>query len=343
MKVVFADEQLLHDPQTFFSSGALTPHPEKPERATRLLAAAKEAGLERQAPGELGLEYAFDLHSERYLEYLQNIYPRWARIDGGSNEVVPGIHPDPRSGGYPASAAGQAGVHMQDLSCPIGAHTWTGVIWSAHSAAQAAANVLSGDAACYALSRPPGHHATRDYAAGFCYLGNTAIAAQALREKHTRVAVIDVDVHHGNGTQDLFYQRGDVLTVSLHADPVRFFPFHWGYASEVGEDEGEGANLNVPLPRGTADDDYLHALDETLCQVTDFAPEAVVIALGLDAHESDPFQGFRITTAGFGRIAELLGELRLPTVLVQEGGYLSAELGDNLRAFLEGFRSAHGS
>ena len=134
-----------------------------------------------------------------------------------------------------------------------------------------------------------------------------------------------------------------MLTVSLHADPVRFFPFHWGYAAETGEGDGEGANLNVPLPRGTGDTDYLHALDETLCRVTDFAPEAIVIALGLDAHESDPFQGFRITTGGFARIAELLGELRLPTVLVQEGGYLSPELGDNLRSFLEGFRGARSS
>ena len=343
MKVVFADQQLAHDPQTFFSSGSLVPHPEKPARAERLLAAAERTGLERQHPGELGLDYALDLHTPRYLEFLQQIFPRWMRIEGGSSEVVPGIHPDERAGGYPASAAGQAGVHQRDLSCPINADTWTSVLWSAHTAAQAAHNVLNGDGASYALCRPPGHHATRDYAAGFCYVGNTAIAALALREQHERVAVIDVDVHHGNGTQDLFYDRADVLTVSIHADPTRFYPFHWGYASERGTGDGEAANINVPLARGTADDAYLRELDETLSAITAWGPGAVVIALGLDAFVGDPFQGFAITTAGFGRIASLIGELGLPTVLVQEGGYLSDELGDNLASFLEGFRAAHGS
>ncbi|MDX1482646.1 MAG: histone deacetylase family protein, partial [Woeseiaceae bacterium] len=222
----------------------------------------------------------------------------------------------------------------------IGPDTWTSVLWSAHAAAQAAACVLEGDEACYALCRPPGHHATRDYAAGFCYLGNTAIAAQALREHHERVAVLDVDVHHGNGTQDLFYHRDDVLTVSIHADPVRFFPFHWGYASETGIDRGEGYNVNVPLPRGTGDDDYLRTLDDALERIAEFGPGALVVALGLDAHESDPFQGFAVTTEGFGRIAGLIGEVRLPTVLVQEGGYLSGHLGANLRSFLDGFLAA---
>ena len=343
MKVVFADEQLKHDPQTFFSSGAQVPHPEKPARAERLLQGALDAGLERQLPGELGLDYALDLHSERYLNYLQNIHPRWLRIEGGSEETVPGIHPDPRSGGYPASATGQAGVHQMDLSCPISGDTWTSVLWSANTAAQAAHNVLAGEMASYALCRPPGHHATRDYAAGFCYLGNSAIAASALRERYARIAVVDVDVHHGNGTQDLFYDRSDVFTLSLHADPERFYPFHWGYADERGTGDGEGCNLNIPLPRGTGDDDYLVALDGSLTSLTEFRPEALIIALGLDAFEGDPFQGFAITTAGFGRIASLLGELSLPTVMVQEGGYLSDDLGRNLTAFLEGFQDAQKS
>jgi len=239
LKVVFADPQLQHNPHTFYSSGTKRPHPEKPERASRLLAAAEAAGLERQTPGELGEAPAKRLHTARYLDYLQTIYSRWTQIDNSAEEVVPGIGPDARSGDYPASATGQAGVHNRDLSCPINADTWTSVLWSAHTAAQAAANVLAGDTASYALCRPPGHHATRDYAAGFCYLGNTAIAVETLRERYDRVAVLDVDVHHGNGTQYLFYTRADVLTVSIHADPAGFFPFHWGYAHETGEAEGE--------------------------------------------------------------------------------------------------------
>lgn len=342
MKVVFAEDVLLHDPQMFFSSGAEVPHPEKPERAIRLLEAARCAGLDREQPDDFGLEYVSDLHTKRYLTFLKNIYPRWGRIEGASEEVWPGVHPDHRSIGYPRSAAGQAGVHQWDLSVPIGEHTWLASLRAAHSAAHAATLVNAGERACYSLSRPPGHHATRDFAAGFCYLGNTAVAASVLRDRHDRVAVLDVDVHHGNGTQDLFYTRAEVLTVSIHADPERFFPFHWGFADECGAGDGEGANVNLPLPRGTNDDEYLPQLERALMRIDDFGATALVVALGLDAFEGDPFQGFRITTRGFGKIAERIGEAGLPTVLVQEGGYLTPELGANLHSFLEGFMKSHG-
>jgi len=152
-----------------------------------------------------------------------------------------------------------------------------------------------------------------------------------------RVAILDIDVHHGNGTQDIFYHRSDVLTVSLHADPLRFYPFFWGHAAERGEGEGLGYNLNIPLPRGTGDKDYLVELDKALQRIESFAPGALVVALGLDAHESDPFQGLAISTAGFSMIASRIATLELPTLLVQEGGYLSDDLGDNLQSFLEGF------
>jgi acetoin utilization deacetylase AcuC-like enzyme len=176
-------------------------------------------------------------------------------------------------------------------------------------------------------------------AGGFCFLNNTAIAAQRLRRDHARVAILDVDVHHGNGTQGCFYRRKDVLTISLHADPVRFYPFFWGYAAERGEGEGEGFNLNVPLPRGTGDDDYLDALKGAGRRLASFAPSALVVALGLDAYEGDPLAGLAITTAGFGRIGEWLGRRGLPTVLVQEGGYLCEALGPNLASFLVGFEA----
>lgn len=349
MKVVFADRQLAHAPQTMLASGSYVPHPEVPERASRLLAAAIEAGLSEEAPQAAAETLLGRLHSSRYLHYLENIFPRWSRIPGGSAEVTPGIQPrdvyqghNPGNEGYPASAAGQAGFHHIDLSSPIGPHTWDSALWSAHSAAHAAGRVIDGAQSCYALARPPGHHAGREFAAGFCYLANSAVATEALRGRYERVAVIDVDVHHGNGTQEIFYERADVLTVSLHAHPERFYPFFWGYAGERGSGDGEGFNLNLPLPRGTTDDDYLPALETAIAAIETFDPGALVIALGLDAHEGDPFQGFAITTQGFARIAERIGRLRLPTVLVQEGGYLSDELGDNLRSFLDGFRESHG-
>jgi len=329
MKVIFTEQQKKHYPHSFFSSGAPLPNPEVPERADRLLAAAVASGLMPEVPEDFGLEYISKVHTDRYLIYLKNIHRRWSRIEGGSSEVVPGIHPDRRDGGYPASAVGQAGWHHCDTASPVSADTWDSVLWSAHTAAHAANKVLFGERACYALSRPPGHHATREVASGFCYLNNAAIAAEVLRRKYDRVAILDVDVHHGNGTQEVFYERDDVLTVSIHADPVRFYPFFWGYAEEKGSGDGAGFNLNLPLPRGTADDDYLRTLDTAIDAIARFSSTAMVVALGLDAYEGDPLRGLAITTPGFARIGRRIGEIGLPTVLVQEGGYLSDELGDN--------------
>ena len=340
MKVVFAQQQLKHYPKSFLSSGAVTENPECPERADRLLQAAVAAELEHVAPEDCGDDVIAAVHTDTYLTFLKNIYERWSRIEGASEDVLPNIHPISRKDGYPKSAVGQVGYHVYDGSCPISPDTWMSSRWSAMTAAHAARQVLAGDNACYALSRPPGHHASQDLAGGFCYLNNSAIAAQQLRSKFKRVAIVDVDVHHGNGTQRIFYERDDVLTVSLHADPIRFYPFFWGYANEIGEGPGEGCNVNLPLARGTGDTDYLRALDDALLTVSNYSPDALVIALGLDAHESDPFRGMAISTAGFSAIGKALSGLGLPTVIVQEGGYLSDALGDNLRSFLDGYRLA---
>ena len=339
MKVVFSEQQRRHYPRHFLVSGAPQANPEKPERADALLAAVRGQGHEIVDPPDYGQAPRSAVHTPEYLQFLQNIYQRWRHIDGASEEVVPNIHPNGRAGGYPASAVGQAGYHMADTSCPISADTWGAVCASASTAVHAAALVLDQGGAVYALCRPPGHHAFTDMAGGFCYLNNSAIAAQYLRRRFDRVAILDVDLHHGNGTQGIFYHRNDVLTVSLHADPIRFYPFFWGYADERGEGEGLGYNLNIPLPRHTADDAYVEALERALVRIRNFAPDALVVALGLDAFEGDPLAGLSVSTNGFGRIAESVARLGLPTVLVQEGGYLDDALGGNLASFLDGFNS----
>ncbi|HWM28964.1 MAG TPA: histone deacetylase family protein [Woeseiaceae bacterium] len=341
MKVIFAAAQKKHYPKNFLSSGAPQPNPEVPERADRLLAAALSAGLVHEEPGDFGDGPIAAVHTPEYLQFLQHIYSRWQRIPDASAEVMPNIHPPRRGGAYPLSAVGQVGYHVCDSACPISADTWDSARWSAMTAVQAANETLHGESSCYALARPPGHHASKDLAGGFCYLNNPAIGAEVLRSRFPRVAILDVDVHHGNGTQEIFYDRADVLTVSIHADPMRFYPFFWGHAAERGKGAGLGANYNLPLPRGTADDDYLQALDHALMRIRAFSPGALVVALGLDAFEGDPFQGFAITTGGFARIAEKIASLQLPTVIVQEGGYLCDALGDNLAAFLGGFRGRH--
>lgn len=335
MKAVLAEEeQKRHYPPSYLVNGVMEANPERPERIGMLLQGAKDAGCEIVRPKNFGAEQILAAHSERYLKFLERAHIRWSRINGASEAVTPNIHPIHRRD-YSASVVAQAGWHMIDASAPISADTWESAQWSAWTATHAAELVLSGENAAYALCRPPGHHAGAETAGGFCYLNNSAIAACALRKNHARVAILDVDLHHGNGTQDIFYDRSDVLTVSIHADPVRFYPFFWGYADETGAGAGEGANLNLPLPRGSSDSAFMDALSVALNKVQSFNPDAIVIALGLDAYEGDPIAGLAITTGGFARIGEAIGvALNLPTVIVQEGGYPCEELGGNLSSFL---------
>lgn len=341
MKTFFADEQRRHDPKSFLSSGAPKPNPEVPERIERLLAGAKAAGCPIDRPREFGLGPIAAIHTAEYIEFLTHIFERWQRIEGASAEVIPNIHPIARDGARPASAVGQAGYHMADTSCPISAHTFESSCWSAWTAVAAAEAVQAGAASAYALCRPPGHHAFADVAGGFCFFNNSAIAAQRLRRTADRVAILDVDLHHGNGTQGVFYRRGDVLTVSIHADPERFYPFFWGYAGERGEGPGLGANFNLPLARKSGDDIFLDALSAATGRIEAFAPDALVVALGLDAYEGDPFGGLSVTTPGYARIGETIAKLGLPSVIVQEGGYLCDALSDNLTSFLAGFGNRH--
>jgi acetoin utilization deacetylase AcuC-like enzyme len=311
--------------------------PEQPSRIDALLAGVATLGLPVQTPADHGLGPITAIHPQRYLAFLQTIHARWQHIPGASAEVIPNIHPANRTDGYPLSAVGQAGFHMTDTSCPISAQTWDAAYASAQTAIAGSEAILQGARSAYALCRPPGHHAFAELAGGFCYLNNTAIAAQQLVLSGRKVAILDVDLHHGNGTQGIFYDRPDVLTVSLHAHPERYYPFFWGYPDERGTGAGEGANLNLCLPRGSADDAFLRELDRALQAITLWGADTLVLALGLDAFEGDPFAGLAVTTQGFAQIGAEIAALNLPTLIVQEGGYLCPELGENLSAVLNAF------
>jgi len=339
MKAIFDDRQWRHDPKHFISSGAIRPNPEQPRRIEILRAGAEAAGCVFQAPADAGMGPIAAVHSAEYLSFLETIYPRWREIEGAGEEVIPNIHPGNRSDSYPSSAVGQAGYHQADTACPIAEGTWEAAYWSAQTAITGADLISSGEArAAYALSRPPGHHAFADMAGGFCFLNNSGIAAERLRAKGFRPAILDIDVHHGNGTQGMFYDRDDILTVSIHANPEGFYPFFWGHAQERGMGRGLGFNLNLPLPRGTADADYLLTLAVALQRVRSFGTDALVVALGLDASIDDPFKGLAITQDGFARIGAALAATGLPVLFVQEGGYISDTLGVNLTRVLEGFQ-----
>jgi acetoin utilization deacetylase AcuC-like enzyme len=337
MITVFDEAQRAHDPQFFLSSGAAQPCPEKPARVDALLGAVRALGGPVVQAPDVGMDPILRVHPARYLTFLQTIHSRWTRIPGASAEVIPNIHPANRTDGYPLSAVGQAGFHQTDTSCPISAETWGAAYASAQTAIHGADLVHRGERAVYALCRPPGHHAFAELAGGFCYLNNSAIAAQRLTDAGRRVAILDVDLHHGNGTQGIFYDRADVLTVSIHAHPERYYPFFWGYPEERGAGTGIGANLNLCLERGTGDEGFMAALDKGMQAVADFGADTLVLALGLDAFEGDPFAGLAVTTSGFGRIGRAVAAMGLPTLIVQEGGYLCPELGQNLGAVLRGF------
>jgi len=333
MHVFFDPIQKTHAPETFLVSGAWRPCPETPERADSFLAAVRDLGLTVTVPDDFGLGPLVAVHSPEYLTFLKTIYDRWQGL-GGSQDVVPHTHPVRRDGAYPRSPLGQAGYHLGGTSCPVSAGTWTAALRSAHSAVAAARAVRAGAPLAYALCRPPGHHATGDLAAGFCYLNNAAIAVDDLRAGFGRVATLDIDLHHGDGTQTIFYDRRDVLTTSVHADPLDFYPFFLGHACERGTGAGLGYNRNYPLPLGSGDDVWLAALDLALDHITTFAPEALVVSLGLDASAADPFGGLKVSADGFAEAGRRIGAAGLPTVLVQEGGYPTDVLGENLRRFL---------
>jgi acetoin utilization deacetylase AcuC-like enzyme len=340
MQVFFSERQLLHNPSGFIVRGERQPSPEVPGRATTLLDAVRGLGLAVAAPPPADRALVARVHDAGYLDFLAHGHARWQALPNASAEILPNVHPNGRMRGKPVGVVGQAGLYMADTACPIGAETWAAACASADTAVAAARAVLAGAPAAYALCRPPGHHAFADMAGGFCYLNNVAVAAEVMRERHPRVAILDVDVHHGNGTQGIFYRRADVFFASLHADPANYYPWFAGFADERGEGEGAGFNLNLPLAHGTGDTGVLAALDLAIAAIRRAEPGGLLVSLGLDAAADDPLGVLKVTRDGFARMGRAIAAMALPTVLVQEGGYPSPALGANLAAFLTGYGAA---
>lgn len=340
MKAVFGERQIQHAPKRHLRAGNVIDHPESPERIERLIEGVVSAGLDLVPPRDFGLEHIAAIHSDRYLDFLQHGHAEWTRLPLAHPEMMPSLRPVEQPADYPAHILGRAGWHIMDFAGAVTAQTWDSALVSAFAALTAAEFVRSGEPAAYALCRPPGHHAYGERAGGFCYLNNAAIAAQYLRAAYGRVAILDIDVHHGNGTQSIFYERADVLTVSIHGDPAQYYPFFYGYPDQTGAGNGSGFNLNLPVPVRSGDPVWEDALEKALLRLRSYDPGALVVSLGLDAHEADPLGGGNVTTAGFGRMGQSIGRLNLPTVLVQEGGYLTPYLGGNLTVFLTAFSAA---
>jgi acetoin utilization deacetylase AcuC-like enzyme len=340
MITVFHEAQRLHAPGEFIVSGKPQPIPERPERIDMLMQGIRRLGGPVVAPPEIALDTIALVHDRRYLRFMETLWERWHHLPDAGESPLANVFALGRASlppaSYPDSVVGQCGWHLGDGSCPITADTWASAMASAATAAHGAELVLRGEALVYALCRPPGHHAAADMAAGFCYINNTALAAEVITRAGRKAAILDIDVHHGNGTEAIFYDRAGVLTVSIHAHPKRFYPFFWGYENELGRGAGEGFNLNLPLERGATLRPYCAALEQALRRIGDFAPDILILAAGLDIAVDDPFKGFAIATPDFATIGRIIAALQLPVLAVQEGGYPSPSLGANLTSLLEG-------
>ena len=336
MLTYFHPEQLKHHPRTYLSRGQMRTPQEVPERALRLVEAAKSLDFDVREPADFGHKPLAAVHGMNYLRFLEEAHAEWKKVpqDWG-DEVMSNIYV--REGNPLRGVLGRAARYLADGSCPIGPDTYVSAYWSAQCAVAAAAALNEGAREAYALCRPPGHHARAEAAGGFCYLNNAAIAAQALRERFGRVAILDTDMHHGQGVQEIFYGRDDVLYVSIHGDPTNFYPVVAGYEDERGAGEGDGYNINLPMPHGSGEAVFFDQLEVALRAVRRFQPDALVLALGFDIYKDDPQAMVAVTTEGFGRLGGAIGGLGLPTVIVQEGGYHIDSLRDNARAFFGGF------
>jgi len=339
MKTIFNAVQMGHKPQRYLSKGNMVHYPDQPERVRRLLQGVRSAKGVIHAAKTFDTSFYTAAHSPRYLDFLENGFRQWTELEGSYKEMMPSVRPMPGVNDYPSHVLGRAGWHLSDFSCPVVFDTWNVIKASANTALTAAQAVAEGDRSVYALCRPPGHHAQYDRAGGFCYLNNAALAATWLRKTKERVAILDIDVHHGNGTQQIFYQNKNVFTVSIHGDPDQFYPFFQGYESQKGAGNGEGFNLNLPLPVKSGNSVWLGKLEQAVLAIEEFDPGALVLSLGLDAHEADPLEGGAVTTEGFAEMATMIRNLNLPTVIIQEGGYLTPYLGDSLASFLNAYQS----
>ena len=333
MIIVYPSYHVRHRPPNEIFNGNRDPHAEVPERIEHIKSSLQEvSGLRWVLPRRFPLSWIQRVHDPLYVDYLAD-----AGREAGSAYVYPSVFPYQRDQ-YAKHPVGKRGQYSFDTYTPVSGTTYQAAHGSAMAALTAASFVRRGEQVSYALCRPPGHHAEYARMGGYCYFNNAAIAAEYLSTRG-RVAVLDVDVHHGNGTQALLYNRSDVLFVSIHASPDNLFPYFSGRAEEMGAGQGAGYTVNYPLDRGTDDRAFDSALRQALNRVTQFQPEYLVLSLGYDTHRDDPIGIFSLTTAYFAQMAGRIAALGIPTVIVQEGGYNTATLGDNARTFVEGFLS----
>lgn len=340
MKTVYSPRHKGHSGQVELVAGAIVPAFEKPERAEYIISRVNELKLGPVLePREHGFDAALRVHDADYLEFLPTIWDRWT-AEGRGGTALPftwptrGLRGDIR----PDFIDGLLGYYSFDAGVGFVAGTWDAIKSSHDVALTAAGLVQNGERAAFALCRPPGHHAGAGFMGGYCYINNAAVAAQHFRDHGAkRVSILDVDYHHGNGTQQIFYRRADVQVINLHADPKQEYPYFLGHADERGAGAGEGFNVNYPMPFGTDWEQWSQALEDGCRKVAAYAPDVVVVSLGVDTFEKDPISRFKLRSEHYPLIGERIAKLGLPTLFVMEGGYAVAEIAVNAVGVLTGF------
>ena len=329
-----------------FFRGAMVPCFETPARADAVAAELGRRGLGRiVTPQGVPLMSLERIHTPRYLHFLRTAWSDWLALDPTNVErdALPAVWPvrTLRDDIEPENFCARLGLYSMDSGTPLTAGTWIAAKTGADCAVNAAHAVRLGERAAFALTRPPGHHAGADFFGGYCFINNAALAAQHLLDDGMdKVTVLDLDYHHGNGTQSIFYQRNDVQFISIHADPRHEFPFYLGHADETGAGPGLGCNVNLPLMPGASAADWFAALETACIRLAGYGPQALVVSLGVDTYAGDPLSRFNLQSADFLRVGERLAFLGLPTVFVFEGGYAVKEIGINVVNVLEGFETA---
>ena len=348
MITYFNDQHALHHGKVEMFRGELVPCFEVPARLDHVLEELKARKLGAvEAPPEFADSAITRVHSQRYVDFLAGAWDEWVALDpsNAQRDAIPSYWPIRtfRTDVLPASFPARMGLFSFDAGSPLTSGTWAAARAGAHCALAAARAVAGGERAAFALSRPPGHHAGLDFFGGYCFLNNAAIAAQAFRDEGVeRVAILDIDYHHGNGTQAIFYDRADVFFASIHGDPRTEYPYYLGYADERGEGAGLGFNRNLPLARGTGFAAWRDALGQALQSIAAFKAQALVVSLGVDTFAGDPISGFGLQSPDYLRVGEDLAAAGLPTVFAFEGGYAVAEIGVNAVNVLEGFKQRAG-
>ena len=334
-----------HAPTHEFFRGDKVPCFETPARADCVLSAMQTAGHDLREPDQDAAVALVQIHAPRYLDFLQTAWDQWLALDAGNavKQPFPSVWPirSLRSDVEPQNFVARLGLYSMDNGSPLAAGTWAAARAGANAAASAAHAVMHGARAAFCVTRPPGHHAGADFMGGYCFINNAAIAAQTLRNLAAeRVAVLDVDYHHGNGTQAIFYSRSDVLFASIHGDPLTEYPFYLGHANETGDGEGAGYNLNLPLPAHSSNAQWFAALDQACERIAEIGAQALVVFLGLDTFAEDPISTFSLKAADYEQLGARLARIGLPTVFVLEGGYATKALGHNAQYLVGCFERA---